>query len=155
MTSATAKLIESLPQLIQDKLNIAFDFKHIESLDDYLFLWGEDYSHHYIVRFHIESSSLKLIPIPENIQIHSVRLLSRNNRQWLLISDNRPLRSQVHVISVSNHEQQHIIQNFNNPILQMEQSSISSSTIYVLDKLTFQFSSPFKFQSNSIPIPLR
>eukprot|EP01083_Nonionella_stella_P035120 95929_1 len=138
--SALAAWIESLPLEISENLKckekkIDFDFAHIECVDEFLFLWNEHYSPK-ILRIHLETKSIEPIIIRQNIKIDSLKVISRNKCQFLLISENK-LKSQLHLINIKNPKEQFSYASFSSNILQIEHTSISSHTVFVLTRHNF------------------
>ena len=142
MSSRQSDWIETLPAEIaanelckQNKID--FDFTHIECVDNYVFLWKDGYSK--ILKIHLETKQISPIIIPPNIKIFSLKIISKNNKQYLFIAENK-IRPQIYLININNPS---IIKpfpynRFSSRIIQIEFTTISSNTIYVLTHDNFK-----------------
>ena len=142
MSLSQAAWIEALPvEIAADELckksKIDFDFTHIECVDNYLFLWKDGYSK--ILKIHLETKEISPIILPPNIKIFSLKIISKNNKQYLFIAENK-LRPHIYLINVN---EPSIIKpfsyhSFSSRIIQIEFTTISSNTIYVLTHDNFK-----------------
>ena len=136
MSSAQSAWIESLPLEIANNAkcreqNIKFGFEHIDCVDNNLFFWSEGYSDK-MLRVDLDTKAIHPIAIQQNVKIDSLKIICRNNRAFLLISENK-LKGKLHFLSILNPQTEHFSYgNFSSNIIQIEHSSISSHTVYAL-----------------------
>eukprot|EP00483_Globobulimina_turgida_P012856 UN12880 len=89
-----------------------------------------------LVTLNASTKDIQPIIIRENIKIKSLKIISRNNKQFLLISENK-LKPQIHFININQPSKHFSYQSFSSHIIQIEYSSISSNTVFVLTNHNF------------------